>query len=244
MNLPTVVSRSEWESARAELLAKEKEATRARDALAAERRRMPMVAVERRTGSRARTARRACSTSSPGAASCSSTASSSSRGSRAGRRPAAAGARCSPTRSASSPTCTRATRRSCWCRRRRRRTSAASESGSAGRSPGSRRATTSRPTSTCRSTSASTLPARWRPDLPHLLHDRPGSRGARQRLDVPRPDPARAPGDVGGLARGPPAGPAVQLVAAARRVRRSGHLTRSGSSRRNPGRLRGATPTG
>jgi len=47
VNLPTVVSRSEWESARAELLAKEKEATRARDALAAERRRMPMVAVEK-----------------------------------------------------------------------------------------------------------------------------------------------------------------------------------------------------
>lgn len=40
--LPKVVSREEWEQARAELLAKEKAATRARDALATERRRQPM----------------------------------------------------------------------------------------------------------------------------------------------------------------------------------------------------------
>src|SRR5205823_2357608 len=37
----------EWESARGALLAKEKEATRARDALAAERRRLPMVRIEK-----------------------------------------------------------------------------------------------------------------------------------------------------------------------------------------------------
>jgi predicted dithiol-disulfide oxidoreductase (DUF899 family) len=43
MNLPQVVSPEEWEAARRELLAKEKAATRARDALAAERRRQPMV---------------------------------------------------------------------------------------------------------------------------------------------------------------------------------------------------------
>src|SRR5262249_31059385 len=42
-----VVSAKEWETARQQLLAKEKELTRARDALAAERRRMPRVAVER-----------------------------------------------------------------------------------------------------------------------------------------------------------------------------------------------------
>jgi len=47
MDLPPVVSRSEWEGARQELLAKEKEATRARDALAAERRRLPRVRVEK-----------------------------------------------------------------------------------------------------------------------------------------------------------------------------------------------------
>lgn len=45
MNLPPVVSPQEWNAAREELLAKEKELTRARDALAAERRRMPRMAV-------------------------------------------------------------------------------------------------------------------------------------------------------------------------------------------------------
>jgi predicted dithiol-disulfide oxidoreductase (DUF899 family) len=47
MNLPPVVSAQEWKAAREELLVKEKELTRARDALAAERRRMPRMAVER-----------------------------------------------------------------------------------------------------------------------------------------------------------------------------------------------------
>jgi predicted dithiol-disulfide oxidoreductase (DUF899 family) len=45
MNLPQVVSQDEWEEARDELLVKEKEATHARDALAADRRRMPMTEV-------------------------------------------------------------------------------------------------------------------------------------------------------------------------------------------------------
>jgi len=41
-----VVSAKEWEAARQQMLLKEKAATRARDALAAERRRMPWMAVE------------------------------------------------------------------------------------------------------------------------------------------------------------------------------------------------------
>ncbi len=45
MNLPPIVSAEDWKVAREELLVKEKEATRARDALAAERRRMPRMAV-------------------------------------------------------------------------------------------------------------------------------------------------------------------------------------------------------
>jgi predicted dithiol-disulfide oxidoreductase (DUF899 family) len=45
MNLTPVVSPEEWNAAREELLVKEKELTRARDALAAERRRMPRQAV-------------------------------------------------------------------------------------------------------------------------------------------------------------------------------------------------------
>ena len=43
-----VVSAQEWEAARQQLLVKEKELTRARDALAAERRRMPWLAVEKK----------------------------------------------------------------------------------------------------------------------------------------------------------------------------------------------------
>lgn len=45
--LPPVVSREEWQRERDRLLVKEKEATRARDALAAERRRLPMVKIEK-----------------------------------------------------------------------------------------------------------------------------------------------------------------------------------------------------
>jgi predicted dithiol-disulfide oxidoreductase (DUF899 family) len=47
MNAPRLVSRDAWEAAHEELLAKEKQHTRARDALAAERRRMPMMALEK-----------------------------------------------------------------------------------------------------------------------------------------------------------------------------------------------------
>jgi predicted dithiol-disulfide oxidoreductase (DUF899 family) len=47
MYLPKVTSRQEWLQARRQLLAKEKEATRARDALRAERQALPMVEVEK-----------------------------------------------------------------------------------------------------------------------------------------------------------------------------------------------------
>src|SRR5918911_5742511 len=47
MKTPPVVSPEEWNAAREKLLVKEKQLTRARDALAAERRRMPWVAVEK-----------------------------------------------------------------------------------------------------------------------------------------------------------------------------------------------------
>ncbi|MFH9708717.1 DUF899 domain-containing protein [Streptomyces luteogriseus] len=46
MSLPEIVSRGEWRAARAELLLKEKAVTRARDALNAERRGLPMVEVD------------------------------------------------------------------------------------------------------------------------------------------------------------------------------------------------------
>ena len=47
MRTPPVVSAKDWEAARQALLVKEKAHTRARDALAAERRRMPWMAVEK-----------------------------------------------------------------------------------------------------------------------------------------------------------------------------------------------------
>src|SRR5438093_12332836 len=48
MKHPEIVSTEEWEAARQKLLVKEKELTHARDALAAERRRMPWMAVEKK----------------------------------------------------------------------------------------------------------------------------------------------------------------------------------------------------
>jgi predicted dithiol-disulfide oxidoreductase (DUF899 family) len=47
MNAPQIVSAQEWQSAWEQMLAKEKAHTRAGDALAAERRRMPWTAVEK-----------------------------------------------------------------------------------------------------------------------------------------------------------------------------------------------------
>lgn len=46
-SLPKIVSREEWQRARDQLLVKEKAATKARDALSAERRRLPMVRIEK-----------------------------------------------------------------------------------------------------------------------------------------------------------------------------------------------------
>ena len=48
MITPQVVSPQEWQVARQQLLVKEKALTRSRDALAAERRRMPWMAVEKK----------------------------------------------------------------------------------------------------------------------------------------------------------------------------------------------------
>ncbi len=47
MELPPIVSEQEWQEARDALLVKEKELTHARDAMAAERRRMPRMLVEK-----------------------------------------------------------------------------------------------------------------------------------------------------------------------------------------------------
>ena len=62
MSLPAVVARDEWLLARKQLLGEEKELTRRRDVLNSERRRLPMVEIEKEyalTGPR--TAPPACS---------------------------------------------------------------------------------------------------------------------------------------------------------------------------------------
>jgi predicted dithiol-disulfide oxidoreductase (DUF899 family) len=48
MSLPRIVSRQQWLEARKELLVEEKEATRARDALNARRRQLPMVEIDKK----------------------------------------------------------------------------------------------------------------------------------------------------------------------------------------------------
>jgi predicted dithiol-disulfide oxidoreductase (DUF899 family) len=55
IKFPKIVDRAEWQKARNALLVKEKKATRERDALAAERRRLPMVKIDKKyvfTGSK------------------------------------------------------------------------------------------------------------------------------------------------------------------------------------------------
>ena len=47
MSLPRIATREEWLHARKELLAKEKELTSQRDAISAERRRLPMVPIDK-----------------------------------------------------------------------------------------------------------------------------------------------------------------------------------------------------
>ena len=62
---PEIVDAQEWSAARERLLVKEKELTRARDAMAAERRRMPWMAAEKDYAFEGPDwAGRACSTSS------------------------------------------------------------------------------------------------------------------------------------------------------------------------------------
>jgi predicted dithiol-disulfide oxidoreductase (DUF899 family) len=61
MKTPPIVTAQEWEAAREQLLVKEKEVTRARDALAAERRRMPWLTVEKDSSYTARSSSPGCS---------------------------------------------------------------------------------------------------------------------------------------------------------------------------------------
>ncbi|HEV3190921.1 MAG TPA: DUF899 family protein [Polyangiaceae bacterium] len=59
---------------------------------------------------------------------------------------------------------------------------------------------------------------RRRAGVPHLFHQRPRRRGDGHHLELSRHDGARAPGDVGGFAEGLPPKPAVQMVELARQL--------------------------
>jgi len=108
-NLPPIVSPAAWQAAHEELLAKEKAATRARDALAAERRRQPMVKIDKKYVFEGPDQKASLLDSSRGAASSSSITSCSAPARAAGRTPAAPAARWSSIRSGISPTSTRDT---------------------------------------------------------------------------------------------------------------------------------------
>ena len=217
MELPEIVTGEEWERSHEALLAKEKQATRARDELAAERRRQPMVEISadvRVRGPRGhRQARRPVRGPQPAPALPLLAP--------AGRRLRVAAARCSRTRSASSPISTRATRRSPSSRPLRRRRSRPFGSAWAGRCRGTRwSAMPSSASAGPPSTSSSTSTC-GKSDRVFLTYSttRPRRRGARERLDLPRPDAVRAPGGVGGHAGRAAADAALHLVAHARRVR-------------------------
>src|SRR6266478_2031681 len=68
------------------------------------------------------------------------------------------------------------------------------------------------------------LPRR-RAGVPHILHQRPRRRGDGDHLELPRHHAARPAGDLGGLARGLPPDPAVQVVELARQLRRRGRAS-------------------
>ena len=214
MNTPPIVSPQEWEAAREQLLVKEKELTRARDALAAERRRMPWRPSRRntvrrpgRSGEPARPVRR------PPPADRLPRSSSSPASRRLARAAAAPVARSVPTRWPTWRTSTPATPRSSTCRARRRRTSSACGRGWAGTDPvvhthrRLRRRLRRR-----RVARHQRVHPRRRRRLPHLLHQQPRRRGDGHDVGLPRHHRARSPGGVGGLAGGLPADAAVPVV--------------------------------
>src|SRR5215471_18354104 len=69
------------------------------------------------------------------------------------------------------------------------------------------------------------LYSRGRPDLPDLLHQQSRRRANGQHLELPRHHRSRPPGDVGGLAGGLPTNPAVPVVELPRRARHGRVIT-------------------
>ena len=220
MNLRRVVSQAGWQAAREQLLVKEKEPTRARDALAAERRRMPWLAVENEyefdgpqgkaslldlfEGRRQLIVYRAFFE--PGVrgwpehacVGCSMVADQVAHVAHLNARDTTLAF----VSRAPQPDIERVKARMGWempwytitdgfdSRLRRRRVARHQR-----------------------------LHPRRRPGLPHLLHRQPRRRGDGEHLELSRHHRARAPGGMGGLAGGLPSDSAVPVVELARRVR-------------------------
>lgn len=158
MTHPQVVSTAEWQAVREERLAREKELTRQRDALAAERRRLPMVRIDKDYVFEGPDGEAGMLDLFDGRRQVIVYRFFFEPGSRAGLSRAAGGAIYSSTIQATSRslTCTPATPPWCWSPQLRRATSSGSSSAWGGRSPGSPLPTTSQSTSASLSTSAST----------------------------------------------------------------------------------------
>src|SRR5947208_10536657 len=228
MNLPPIVSPTEWQSAREALLAKEKEATRARDALAAERRRLPIVRIDKSYALDGPDGKATLldlfegrsqlllyhfmfgPNEDAGCDGCSMFVDQIGHLAHLNAR------------DTSFALVSRASLAKIDSYKKRMGWTipwfssfesdfnvdfgVSPETPQPGRIPGRRVVRAQR------------LPARRRRRRSHLLHDAPRRRGARQRVDLPRPDAARSSRGVGGLARRLPADQAVRVVAPARRV--------------------------
>ncbi len=218
MNLPPAVSPTEWQAAREALLVKEKEATRARDALAAERRRLPMVRIEKEyvfDGLDGKATlldlferRRQLllyhfmfgPNQDAGCDGCSMFVD------QIGHVAHLHAREVSFALVSRSPLAkiTEYRERMGWTIPWY---SSFESDFNVGRLPGRRDVRPQR------------LPSRWRPHLSHLLHDGARRRGTRQRVDLSRPDAARPSGELGGLTRRVPADQALRVVAPPRRIR-------------------------
>ena len=222
MKTPPIVSAQEWDAALQEMLVKEKEVQRARDALAAQRRRMPWLAWRRSMYSTDPTARRACSTCSTGRrqlivyraffepGTC--------RLARTRLRRLLVDGR--PRAQPGPPQRARHHIRLCLARDAARPRAGEGADGLAAHPVvHHHRRLRQRLRRRRLARHERVHPRRRRPRLPHLFHQRPRRRGVRQHLELPRHDRPWAPRELGGFAGGLPADPAVRVVGLERRIR-------------------------
>ena len=223
MNTPPIVSQQEWEAARQQLLVKEKALTRARDALAAERRRMPWMAVEKKyefdgpkgkvslldlfEGRRQLIVYRAFFE--PGVFGWPEHAC---RGCSLGADQVAQLAHLN------------ARDTTLACASRAPQADIARLKARMGWEMPWYTITDSFDTDfgVDRMARPQRVLPRRRAGVPHILHQQPRRRGDGEHLELPRYDAARPSGDLGGFARGLPPDPAVQVVELARQLRRRG----------------------